>query len=68
MCASARAPQRCPLRWYRLACSLPDRLPSSANLARDAGARRLAQNDYALMMQELGSCGRVITQDIAAAR
>lgn len=65
--SSARAPQPGTLRWYRLACSLPDRLPSAANLARDAGARRLAETDYALMMQELGGCNRVISKDIAAA-
>ena len=65
--SSARAPQPGTLRWYRLACALPDRLPSSANLARDPGARRLAETDYGLMMQELGSCNRMITQDIASA-
>lgn len=65
--SSARPPQPGTLRWYRLACSLPDRLPSAANLAREPGARRLAETDYALMRQELGPCNRVISQDIASA-
>ena len=61
--SSARAPTPETLRWYRLACALPDRLPSSANLARDPGARRLAENDYAFVMQALGPCARAITSD-----
>ena len=59
--SAARPPQRDTLRWYRLACALPARLPSSANLARDADARRLAEADYALVMQQLGPCNRAIT-------
>jgi len=60
--SAARAPARETLRWYRLACSLPDSLPSSANLARDPAARRLAAQDYAMVRRELGPCNRVITQ------
>lgn len=59
--SSARAPRPGTLRWYRLACSLPLRLPSSANLARDPAARRLAEMDYALVMDQLGPCERAIT-------
>lgn len=59
--SAARAPQRETLRWYRLACSLPDRLPSSANLARDPAARRLAQADYRFVIDALGPCERAIT-------
>ena len=58
--ASAPAPQT--LRWYRLACSLPERLPSSANLARDPAARQLAEADYRFVMDELGPCERAITE------
>lgn len=60
--SSARAPQRETLRWYRLACSLPRELPSSANLAREAEARRLAAADYAFVVQQLGPCERAITE------
>ncbi len=59
--ASARAPQPETLPWYRMACALPERLPSSANLARDPAARRLAAQDYAYMIEALGPCARAIT-------
>ncbi|WP_337661234.1 hypothetical protein [Erythrobacter sp. Alg231-14] len=59
--SSARAPRRDTLRWYRLACALPKSLPSSANLARDPASRRLADADYAVVRQELGTCAREIT-------
>ncbi len=60
--SAARPPEPETLRWYRLACSLPARLPSNANLARDAAERRLAEGDYAYVMQQLGPCERRITQ------
>ncbi len=59
--SSARAPQKGTLRWYRMACALPDALPSSANLARDPEARRLATRDYAHVIEALGPCMRAIT-------
>jgi hypothetical protein len=59
--SAARPPQKMTLRWYRLACALPERLPSSANLARDADARRLAEADYAFVREQLGLCERAIT-------
>ncbi|MBV7265756.1 hypothetical protein [Erythrobacter ani] len=59
--AAARSPEPQTLRWYRLACSLPAELPSSANLARDPAARRLAAEDYAFVMDQLGRCDRAIT-------
>lgn len=55
---SARAPRRETLEWYRLACTLPDRLPGSANLSRDPRARSLAEADYALVREALGNCVR----------
>lgn len=64
--SAARPPLPETLRWYRLACSLPPRLPSSANLARDPAARRLAEADYRLVMQELGPCTRAITEPVQA--
>jgi len=59
--SSAQAPAPATLRWYRLACALPEELPSSANLARDAQARELARRDYAFARGELGECTRAIT-------
>ncbi|KWV92271.1 hypothetical protein [Erythrobacter sp. YT30] len=59
--SSARPPEPLSLGWYRLACALPSSLPSSANLARDANARRLAASDYAFVMEQLGPCERRIT-------
>ncbi len=60
--SAARAPSPETLRWYRLACSLPGRLPSNANLAREPAARRLAEADYRFVIDELGPCSRAITE------
>ncbi|RNJ64505.1 MAG: hypothetical protein EDM03_06655 [Porphyrobacter sp. IPPAS B-1204] len=59
--SAARPPAPETLRWYRLACSLPAQLPSSANLAREPEARRLAASDYAFVREALGPCERRIT-------
>ena len=59
--ASATAPARETLEWYRLACALPQRLPSNANLSRDPDARNLAEQDYRLVIESLGPCERRIT-------
>lgn len=59
--SAARPPAPETLRWYRLACSLPAQLPSSANLAREPEARRLAAGDYAFVREALGPCERRIT-------
>ncbi|MEE4153029.1 MAG: hypothetical protein V2I27_02610 [Erythrobacter sp.] len=59
--SSASAPQRETLRWYRLACALPDELPSSANLSREADVRALAARDYAFVRSQLGQCARALT-------
>lgn len=60
--SSARAPEPQTLRWYRMACALPQRLPSAANLAREPDARRLAETDYAYVIAQLGPCARAITE------
>lgn len=60
--SAARAPESETLPWYRLTCALPETLPSSANLARDPVARRLAASDYAYVMNALGPCARSITK------
>lgn len=59
--SAARPPAPETLRWYRLACSLPAQLPSSANLAREATERRLAASDYAYVISQLGPCERRVS-------
>ena len=59
--SSATAPAPRTLEWYRLACALPGRLPSSANLARDPETRNLAEQDYRLVIESLGPCERRVT-------
>lgn len=46
------------LAWYRLACALPRQLPASAQIASDPSLRAAAEKDYALVVNELGACGR----------
>lgn len=57
---AARAPEPQTIEWYRLACSLPSSLPSGANLSREPRARTLAQQDYAVVMAQLGPCERTL--------
>ena len=59
--SAARPPAPETLQWYRLACSLPDQLPSNANLSRELAERRLAAGDYAFVRKALGPCERRIT-------
>lgn len=59
---AALPPRKDTLPWYRLACALPASLPSQANLARDTAARTQAARDYALVIAELGPCGRTLGQ------
>lgn len=56
--ASAGAPAPGTLAWYRLACTLPANLPAAAQIATDPAQRQAAARDYALVMQQLGPCGR----------
>lgn len=62
---AARPPAPETLAWYRLACFLPDRLPSSANLSRDAAARTQAERDYAFVRGSLGPCTRSLPPSAA---
>jgi hypothetical protein len=56
--ASATAPQRSTLLWYRLACGLPRALPSDrVEGASNANTAR-AQADYKFVIDSLGPCGR----------
>lgn len=59
--SAASAPEPETLRWFRLACSLPDQLPATANIGSDPAARRLATRDYAYLRETLGPCERLIT-------
>ncbi|TPG18852.1 hypothetical protein EAH87_10775 [Sphingomonas koreensis] len=56
--AAARPPERDTLLWYRLACALPPRLPSSSLDAADPANADLAQQDYRFVLQSLGPCDR----------
>jgi hypothetical protein len=60
--SAARPPAPETIGWFRLACALPRQLPSNANLARDATARRLAMADYGFVLEQLGPCARSITR------
>lgn len=55
---SARAPERETLAWYQFACHLPRELPEEAFLQRDRDARTRAREDYAYILDDLGSCER----------
>ncbi len=57
---SARAPRAGTLQWYRLACTLPEELPTEANLSRDSRARALAARDYQFVIDQLGPCTRTL--------
>lgn len=55
---AALPPPRDTLAWYRLACFLPESLPSEANLSRSPDSRAQAAQDYRYMMSQLGPCPR----------
>ena len=58
---SAKPPAPETLEWYRLACALPARLPGGAVLAESREQRQLADRDYALVLQALGPCNRMLS-------
>lgn len=51
-------PPRDTLAWYRLACFLPAQLPLSASASSASGERARAQEDYRLVLAQLGTCPR----------
>lgn len=53
-----RPPRQDTLTWYRLACFLPNALPSGANLSESPASRRQAEADYRLVLGNLGPCRR----------
>ena len=54
----AGPPQPDTLLWYRLACTLPDRLPPEALSEASAEERPAIQEDYGVIRQGLGGCPR----------
>jgi hypothetical protein len=54
----AGPPQRDTLLWYRLACSLPPALPVESVATLDAESARIAAEDYRVVLDGLGACGR----------
>lgn len=56
--AGAEPPAPGTLAWYRLACGLPKQLPTAAQSATDPALREAAARDYALVVEQLGTCGR----------
>ncbi|WP_428332890.1 hypothetical protein [Novosphingobium sp.] len=55
---SAQPPRRDTLAWYRLACALPPVMPARAAISSDETDRRIATEDYALILRDLGPCRR----------
>jgi hypothetical protein len=51
-------PQRDSLIWYRLACFLPPALPVESVTTLDAESARIAAEDYRVVLDGLGACGR----------
>ncbi|MEY3635431.1 MAG: hypothetical protein RLZZ61_1841 [Pseudomonadota bacterium] len=56
--ASATAPQRFTLLWYRLACGLPRVLPADRVEGASNAAIARAQADYKFVIDSLGPCER----------
>ena len=59
---NAKAPARETLLWYRLTCFLPPRLPDRSISALSEGDQRAVREDYRLVLENLGPCGRTITR------
>lgn len=54
----AEPPARDTLLWYRLACSLPPKLPASSTESLNESDARIATEDYATVISGLGPCLR----------
>jgi hypothetical protein len=59
---AAAAPARETLLWYRLACTLPPRLPAASLSQANTDEARAIQADYRLIMEGLGPCIRTRTR------
>lgn len=52
--ASPPVPETLP--WFRLACFLPTSVPARAEISATEADKRIADEDYALVLRELGPC------------
>lgn len=55
---AAAPPPRDTLLWYRLACGLPRALPPTSVESEDSANAATAREDYAFVLQQLGTCRR----------
>lgn len=55
---SAASADPATIAWFRLACSLPARLPDAANLGTEPADRARAAEDYRFVIGQLGPCTR----------
>ena len=55
---AAAAPRPNTLLWYRLACTLPARLPQQSLADAEPDQARAIEADYRLVIQQLGPCAR----------
>lgn len=55
---AAGPPEPNSLLWYRLACTLPPRLPQQSLSQASAGEAEAIRNDYQLVLERLGRCDR----------
>jgi hypothetical protein len=55
---SAAPPAPGTLLWYRLACTLPPRLPGQSLAEADGGAAAAIEADYRFVLDQLGPCAR----------
>ncbi len=58
---AAAMPERNTPLWYRLACSLPARMPPSALAGQTSAEASAAARDYAAFQEALGPCARTPT-------
>jgi hypothetical protein len=56
--SAAHPPLPASLAWYRLACGLPQSVPERANISGTLTDRRIAAEDYAQVLADLGPCTR----------
>lgn len=56
--SAARPPLPATIAWYRLACGLLAKLPERANISDTLNDRRIAAEDYAQVLADLGPCTR----------
>ena len=54
----AEPPAKDTLLWYRLACSLPPRLPAASTESLSEADAAIAAEDYAVVISGLGPCLR----------